>query len=135
MISHSTFNKLSCTAEFTWIRSNSADLLFAFWDCLVWKGKIWKATSNYLQLILPILLCRVSLVKKRTYITFWQSSVNIPKGFVTLRNLGGHDKWHLKLLAFITLLIITSIFRNGGDFNGQDYMKGRDVHIESVAPN
>lgn len=45
-----------------------------------------------------------------------------------------NDIGHLVLLAFIT--VITSVLPNGGShFNGQDYMKGRDVYIESVAPN
>lgn len=45
-----------------------------------------------------------------------------------------NDIWHSELFAFITF--ITLEFSNGGSyFNGQDYMEGRDVYIESVAPN
>ena len=36
-----------------------------------------------------------SLVKKITYVGF----VNDPKSFITWRNLGGHDKWHLTFSA------------------------------------
>lgn len=42
--------------------------------------------------------------------------------------------WLLELLVFIT--VITSLFSDGGSYyNRQDYAKGHDVYVESVALN
>lgn len=112
-------NQCSCIFAFTYIRSDSTDLLLIFWDCLVWKGKTWKVTSK--EILLPCVILwyfipfntstsTVSrLGQEKTLRSILIILCECSKGFITWRNLGGRDKCHL---TFRTACIHNSHYIN-----------------------